>query len=117
MKSVRVLVVAVSAAALLAAPALAASARPDLHTEGTTSLFLSRDTHPFTHDVALGTVTLPRIKVGHTSEKGTQLQLPASTPPGRYVLVACTDATHKVAESNERNDCFGSATEMQVVAG
>src|SRR5690348_4959847 len=48
---------------------------------------------------------VPALKGHHRSRGRVRLSIPASASPGRYSLLACADATRRVAERNERNNC------------
>jgi hypothetical protein len=83
--------------------------------EGQTSVSLVEDPHHPEPLVALGHVSMPRLKAGHSSTKSIRVQLPAGMQPGRYFLWVCADSTRVVTEANERNNCFSSAIDMQVI--
>jgi CARDB protein len=85
------------------------------HREGKTSIALIEDPQSPKPVVTLGHVTLPRLKAGHSSTKGTRVRLPTDLKPGEYFLWVCPDSTHVVAESNERNNCMSSAIFMDVI--
>ena len=49
---------------------------------------------------------VPRLAANGTSRGAVTITVPASAPSGDYRLLVCADGTKKVAESNERNNCF-----------
>ncbi|MEN3281897.1 MAG: hypothetical protein V7607_3037, partial [Solirubrobacteraceae bacterium] len=48
---------------------------------------------------------VPALKRHARSRRKVRLSLLARTPGGRYAVVACVDATRRVTESSERNNC------------
>jgi hypothetical protein len=85
--------------------------------KGRTEIYLTRDPQNPTREVYLGRVVLPRLQRGHTSIKSVRLKLPATTPIWpEYFVLACTDTTHVVRESDEGNNCSTSAIGMNVTA-
>ena len=52
-----------------------------------------------------GARRVPALKRRHRSRGMVPLSVPASAPAGSYSLLACVDATRRVAERNERNNC------------
>ena len=49
--------------------------------------------------------SVPALARRKRSQKTTALLVPATTPAGRYRLMACADGLIKVRESNENNNC------------
>jgi subtilase family serine protease len=49
-----------------------------------------------------------------TSTGTTTITVPATTPVGTYVLLACADDTSTNVESNESNNCTASAGSVSV---
>jgi hypothetical protein len=64
----------------------------------------------------VGARRLPALKRHQRSRGKVRLAVPADAPAGRYSLRACVDATQRVAEANERNNCR-AATGSVVVPG
>jgi RHS repeat-associated protein len=56
-------------------------------------------------DVKLGTLATAAIKAGHVALVKGGLTVPAATAPGSYTLIACADATAKVKERSESDNC------------
>jgi len=52
-----------------------------------------------------GARRVPALKNRHRSRGRVHLSIPASAPEGSYSLLACVDATRRVTERNERNNC------------
>jgi subtilase family serine protease len=55
--------------------------------------------------VAVASRAIPRLRPRRSSRGTAKVTIPAATQNGTYTIVACADATHAVAESNERNNC------------
>jgi CARDB protein len=52
-----------------------------------------------------GTRRVPALRRHRHSRGHVRLSIRAGTPAGRYSIVACVDATHRVKEGNEHNNC------------
>jgi hypothetical protein len=59
----------------------------------------------------LGSHATRRVRAGGDK---TTVENRFAAPRGEYALWACADATKRVRESDERNDCAGSADLMTV---
>jgi hypothetical protein len=81
-----------------------------------TSYYLSLDKRRSSGDVLLGQRSLRRLGRGRRSKGTTELTVPADTSPGVYRLLACADATKRLKEKSERNNCRASANALQVTA-
>jgi hypothetical protein len=57
---------------------------------------------------------VPALAAGTTSSGTVTVVVPAATPRGAYVLLACADAAAAVAESSEANTCRAAATPVLV---
>jgi hypothetical protein len=73
-----------------------------------TSFYLSTDFKRSGADARLGDRKVEKLKPKKKSSAKTQLTLPASTPPGTYVLIACADSGGAVKERGETNNCRAS---------
>ena len=68
--------------------------------------FLSKDARRGGADLRLsGQRKLKAVRARTRAKGARRLVVPASTPAGAYRLIACADATRKVKERNERNNC------------
>ncbi len=65
--------------------------------------------------VRLGARTVAPLRPGAASRGLVKLTVPASVTPGSYRLRACADASHRVVEANERNNCLATAGTIDVV--
>lgn len=61
-----------------------------------------------------GTRRVPAIESHHRSRGRVRLSIPANAAAGRYSLLACVDATRRVAERNERNNCRAARSRVVV---
>jgi len=52
---------------------------------------------------------VPRLKARKSAVSTTTLVVPGSVPVGTYHVIACADATRKVRERSEANNCKGNA--------
>ncbi len=81
----------------------------------TVRFYLSLDSVKSASDHLLGgTRTVTSLAPGSSSQGGTNLTIPASTPLGIYRVLACADATNQVAETSETNNCGASAQTTQI---
>jgi subtilisin family serine protease len=84
----------------------------------TTRFYASLDGSKSGVDILLtGTRSVPALGVGGTSTGITIVTVPNGTAGGDYFLLACTDDTNAVTESDEGNNCRASASTVQVEAG
>jgi hypothetical protein len=82
----------------------------------TTGYYLSLDRVRNTNDRPVGARAVPRLPAGKTSTGTRSMTIPASTPLGKYFVLACADRGKVVAESREGNNCRSSETRVQVKA-
>ena len=81
----------------------------------TTRYYLSLDSVKNAGDVLLtGTRGVPALNAGATSTGTVNVVIPAGTPAGTYMLLACADDLGAVAETDETNNCVASAGTVQV---
>ena len=81
----------------------------------TTRYLLSLDGKAGRGDIALGARKVRALRPRRQSDDRSLRLVPASTPTGRYRLLACADARRRVAERSERNNCRAAATPVEVV--
>lgn len=68
-------------------------------------------------DVRLRDRSVKRLKPRRSHASSVQkLRIPARTKPGTYWLLACADASGKVRESNERNNCRAATKRITITA-
>ena len=78
-------------------------------------LYLSTDRTRSDTDVELdGAVAVPALDPGQTLSASAAVAIPPTTPPGRYVVLACVDAA--VAETSKANNCRPSDDRLRVTA-
>ena len=71
-----------------------------------TGLFLSLDNQFSDVDVVLRDVSVPWLRGGTAPHVATvEVPLPATVEPGAYHLLVCADATKRVMEKSETNNC------------
>jgi hypothetical protein len=81
----------------------------------TTRYYLSIDTKKTNIDPRLnGTREVPGLAAGDNSTDTITVTIPTSTASATYYVLACGDDLKKVAESNEKNNCRASATQVTV---
>jgi hypothetical protein len=78
----------------------------------TTAYFLSRGSRR----TKIGSRSVPALRPGKSSKKVRTVVIPVATTSGSYFIVACADAGKMVRESNERNNCRRSSTQVTVAA-
>ncbi len=61
-----------------------------------------------------GNRTVAALAAGSSSAGTVSVTVPLDMPVGSYYLLACTDDTNLVAETNESNNCAAFATKIQV---
>jgi hypothetical protein len=82
-----------------------------------TRFYLSLDRVRNTGDrVLTGSRSVGALAPSATSTGATTVTIPAATPLGTYVLLACADDTSTNIESNESNNCTASAGSVVVSA-
>jgi uncharacterized repeat protein (TIGR03803 family) len=69
-----------------------------------TRFYLSKNTAIDPSDFTLGSRTVPALAPSAASASSTSVTIPAGTAPGAYHIIAVSDATSVVAESNEGNN-------------
>jgi hypothetical protein len=79
-----------------------------------TRYFLSVDAARSVGDVVLGYRAIAALDPGASSSRDSSVTLPLATPLGRYYVLACADATKRVAERDEHNNCGASETIVMV---
>lgn len=82
----------------------------------TTSYYLSRDELADASDTVLGDRRASRLRPRRSSFRGIRLRIALDTAPGTYWLIVCADATNRVRESNERNNCITTAFPINLLA-
>jgi subtilase family serine protease len=66
---------------------------------------------------AVATRNVHSMRPGRKTLFGARLTVPAASPADTsYYVFVCLDSNKKVKESNERNNCIGSATQVLVRA-
>lgn len=78
-------------------------------------VYLSRDTR-VGRDVAVASVRVPRLPARRSHTATVWLRVPAGTPARSYRVLACADATRKVRETKEGNNCRVAARAVRVTA-
>lgn len=82
-----------------------------------TRVFLSEDRKHNKGDVALtGTLPLHRLGAGRRVGAKVALRVPAGTKLGPYRVLVCADATSRVKERDERNNCRATKTRVVIRA-
>lgn len=85
-------------------------------TASTTRYWLSATTTKNGGRLLTGSRAVPPLGSGATSTGTATVTVTAGTASGTYFLLACADDTTQVTESNEKNNCKASATQV-VVSG
>jgi hypothetical protein len=62
----------------------------------------------------LGARTVAPLRPGAAARASVTLTVPASVKPGSYRLRACVDASLRVAEANDRNNCLATSGTIAV---
>jgi subtilase family serine protease len=82
-----------------------------------TRFYLSLDRVRNTGDrILAGNRAVSALAPNAASTGTTTLTIPAATPLGTYVLLACADDTSTNSESNESNNCTAAAGSVSIVA-
>jgi hypothetical protein len=68
----------------------------------------------FLGGVRIGARAVPPLAPGAVDRRSARLAVPASVGAGSYRLRACVDASHRVAEGNEANNCRTAAGRVAV---
>ena len=77
----------------------------------TTRYYLSTTTSKNASSILLtGSRSVPSLASAATSSGNASVTVPSTLPSGRYFLLACSDDTKLVSETNETNNCKASAT-------
>lgn len=78
-------------------------------------VFASHDRRRDMTDIRLrGTGTVGKIRTGHRFRGRVRATVPTALLPGRYYVIACADASRKLRERNERNNCRAAAQRVRV---
>jgi subtilase family serine protease len=81
----------------------------------TTRYYLSQDAIKDANDVAITTTrSVDALAAGAASSGTRSVTVPGAMIPGVYRLLACADATSRVKESDEANNCSASATAISI---
>lgn len=82
----------------------------------TARYYLSLDSARNTGDVLLtGSRGVPALGLTESSGGAATLTIPATAPPGSYLLLVCADDLKKVTELSETNNCLASTAAINVV--
>src|SRR5437763_657122 len=77
----------------------------------TTRYYLSTTTSKTTSSILLTDKrSVPSLAPAATSSSNASITVPSTLPSGTYFLLACSDDTKLVSETNETNNCKASAT-------
>jgi hypothetical protein len=71
----------------------------------TTRFFLDKNPNNRKGRLVAGKAKVSGIAVNSETSRRAQLRVPRRATPGNYFLVACADATNRLRESNEKNNC------------
>jgi CARDB len=74
----------------------------------TTGYYLSRDRKRDGGDARLGVRSTAALRSGASSRRTVTLPVPASVKPGAYRVLVCADATNRVREPIESDNCTAS---------
>lgn len=86
-------------------------------TPGTqTRYYLSRDRKRGRGDRWLGSRRVRRVRPRQSNRGSKRVTVPRSAPPGAYYLLACADATRRVRERREGNNCQAGGARVTVGA-
>jgi subtilase family serine protease len=84
-------------------------------TTTTTRYYLSIDGNKGAGDILLsGTRSVPSVAANGASTGSKTVTVPAATPLGTYLLIACADDTSKSSELDETNNCRASTNTVLV---
>jgi hypothetical protein len=71
----------------------------------TTRFFIDLNPDDKSGRIGVGKAAVSGIAVHSETSRRAKLRVPAGTASGNYFLVACADATNKIKESKEKNNC------------
>jgi subtilase family serine protease len=80
----------------------------------TTRYYLAPGTSTMGVALLTGSRSVPALSEGDASAGTVTVTIPASTPVGHYVLLACADDEGAIAESIETNNCTGATGQIDV---
>jgi hypothetical protein len=81
-----------------------------------TRYYLSLDGLKDGSDILLeGTRFVPGLRIGENSTENVNVTVPPGSELGVYYLLACSDDTSIIEESNEGNNCIASSTKVEVI--
>ena len=84
----------------------------------TNRYFLSKNRVRESADIKLeGSRKVPRLKHGEKSTDTTQLGVPRGTTRAEYKLLVCADASRRIREERESNNCRASEGRIEVTGG
>lgn len=82
-----------------------------------TSFYLSRSTRKARGAILLKPdQVVPKLKARASAVSTTTLVVPGAVPVGTYHVIACADATRKVREHSENNNCKAARGKLKVTA-
>ncbi|WP_377320196.1 CARDB domain-containing protein [Pimelobacter simplex] len=76
--------------------------------------YLSKDRLRGAGDISAGTVPVPKVKFRKKRVVSGRVDVPWGTADGKYWVIACADATQRVKETKEGNNCQASKTQVEV---
>lgn len=79
-----------------------------------TRYYLSSNRSWSRNDTTLATRKVKRLKARRTSSATRTVTIPASTPAGTWWVLACADATTRVREKREGNNCRAAGRALRV---
>lgn len=82
----------------------------------TLRLYLSLDRTRGRGDLAAGSIAVKKLKPRKKTAVRGRVAVPIGTPDGTYWVLACADATNRVKESKETNNCRATRTQVSVSA-
>lgn len=74
----------------------------------TTDIYLSTDTSHDPQDPLIGKVATKSLGKHKHTRSTVPVTVPTGTKPQTYHLIACADATHRIRESHEQDNCLAS---------
>ncbi|WP_418060726.1 CARDB domain-containing protein [Pimelobacter simplex] len=78
--------------------------------------YLSKDRARSGDDIVAGTLAVKKIKPRKKTTISGRVDVPWGTADGKYWVLACADATNRVKETKEANNCQSSKTQVTVDA-
>jgi hypothetical protein len=82
--------------------------------KSTTHVLLSSDQRADKRDIVLATASEKALRTRGTLKRRRNVPVPANAKPGLYRLLICADASKRVQERNERNNCRSSRAAVRV---